>query len=115
MLFRRSDFLRAGGFPAISHTVGEDNAFGHALARIGLRTVFSHKAVRQDLGRRSFAEVYQRQLRWSVIRRGDALLSFLLEPFSQAAPAIAAAAVAARWWDSGPFGTAPPRHLCSGS
>ena len=88
MLFRRSDFLRAGGFGAISHTVGEDNALGHAFARIGLRTVFSHKSVRQDLGRRSFAEVYQRQLRWSVIRRGDAPLSFLFEPFCQATPAI---------------------------
>ena len=103
MLFRRSDFLRAGGFDAISHTVGEDNAFGHALARVGLRTVFSHKAVRQDLGRRSFAEVYHRQLRWSVIRRGDALLSFLLEPFCQAAPAIAAAAVAAPLAGLGPL------------
>jgi ceramide glucosyltransferase len=95
MLFRRSDFLRAGGFPAISHTVGEDNALGHAFARIGLRTVFSHRSVRQDLGRRSFVDVYQRQLRWSVTRRCDALLSFLLEPFCQAAPAIVAAAVAA--------------------
>src|SRR5208283_808064 len=103
MLFRRSDFLRAGGFSAISHTVGEDNAFGHALARIGLRTVFSHKAVRQDLGQRSFAEVYQRQLRWSVIRRGDALLSFLLEPFCQAAPAIVASAVAAPLAGVGPL------------
>jgi len=95
MLFRRSDFLRAGGFDAISHTVGEDNALSHALARIGLRTVFSHRPARQELGRRSFAEVYQRQLRWSVTRRGDALFSFVLEPFCQAAPAITAAAVAA--------------------
>jgi ceramide glucosyltransferase len=103
MLFRRSDFLRAGGFPAISHTVGEDNALGHAFARIGLRTVFSHRSVRQDLGRRSFVDVYQRQLRWSVTRRCDALLSFLLEPFCQAAPAIAAAAVAAPLAGLGPL------------
>ncbi len=103
MLFRRSDFLRAGGFAAISHTVGEDNALGHAFARIGLRTVFSHKSVRQDLGRRSFAEVYQRQLRWSVIRRGDAPLSFLLEPFCQASPAILAATLAAPLTGSGPL------------
>jgi ceramide glucosyltransferase len=95
--------LRAGGFGAISHTVGEDNAFGQALARIGLRTVFSHRAVRQDLGRRCFADVYQRQLRWSVIRRGDALFSFLLEPFCQATPAIAAAAVAAPLAGLGPL------------
>jgi ceramide glucosyltransferase len=95
MLFRRSDFLRAGGFGAISHTVGEDNAMAKALARIGLKTVFSHRAVRQDLGRRSMKDVYQRQLRWSVIRRGDALLSFLLEPFCQAFPSLIAAALAA--------------------
>jgi ceramide glucosyltransferase len=103
MLFRRGDFLRAGGFPAISHTVGEDNALGHAFARIGLRTVFSHRSVRQDLGRRSFVDVYQRQLRWSVTRRRDALLSFLLEPFCQAAPAIAAAAIAAPLAGLGPL------------
>ncbi|MEK4033375.1 glycosyltransferase [Methylocystis sp. IM2] len=33
MLFRRSDFLRAGGFDAISHTVGEDNALAKAMRR----------------------------------------------------------------------------------
>ncbi len=95
MLFRRGDFLRAGGFNAISHTVGEDNAMAKAMARIGLRTIFSHRAVRQELGRRALRDVYERQLRWSVIRRGDALLSFLLEPFCQAFPAVIAAALAA--------------------
>jgi ceramide glucosyltransferase len=95
MLFRRSDFLRAGGFPAISHTVGEDNALAAAMARIGLRTVFSHRPVRQELERRAFADVYQRQLRWSVIRRGDVLISFVAEPICQAIPALVAAALAA--------------------
>lgn len=95
MLFRRSDFFRAGGFDAIAHTVGEDNAAAKAMARIGLRTVFSHRPVRQELGRRSFMDIYQRQLRWYVIRRGDVLLSFLLEPFCQAIPALCAAAIAA--------------------
>jgi ceramide glucosyltransferase len=106
MLFRRDDFLRAGGFAAISHTVGEDNAMAKALARIGLRTVFSHRPVRQELGRRSLNDVYQRQLRWSVIRRGDALLSFLLEPFCQAFPAVIAAALAAPLVQLTPFAAA---------
>ena len=106
MLFRRGDFLRAGGFDAISHTVGEDNAMSKALARIGLRTVFSHRPVRQELGRRTFSDVYQRQLRWSVIRRGDALLSFLAEPFCQAFPALIAAGVAAPLAKLTPFAAA---------
>ncbi len=103
MLFRRSDFLRAGGFAAIAHTVGEDNATSKAMARIGLRAVFSHRQVRQELGRRSWTDVYQRQLRWSVVRRGDALLSFLLEPFCQAIPALLAAALAAPLAGIAPF------------
>ncbi|MGJ0396686.1 MAG: glycosyltransferase [Methylocystis sp.] len=95
MLFRRSDFLRAGGFDAISHTVGEDNALAKAMRRIGKRPVFSHRPVRQELGARSFADVYHRQLRWMVIRRNDEIISFLAEPICQALPAVIASALAA--------------------
>jgi ceramide glucosyltransferase len=95
MLFRRSDFERAGGFSAIDHTVGEDNAMAKAMERIGKRAVFSHRPVRQILGQRSFLDVYQRQMRWSVIRRKEELLSFLAEPICQAFPALVAAGLAA--------------------
>jgi ceramide glucosyltransferase len=95
MLFRRSDFLRAGGFDAISHTVGEDNALAKAMRRAGKRPVFSHWPVRQELGARAFVDVYQRQLRWSVVRRKDELISFLAEPICQAVPAVIASALAA--------------------
>jgi ceramide glucosyltransferase len=95
MLFRRSDFERAGGFSAIGHTVGEDNAMAKAMSRIGKRAVFSHRPVRQILGRRKFLDVYQRQMRWSVIRRKEELLSFLAEPICQALPTLAASGLAA--------------------
>jgi ceramide glucosyltransferase len=95
MLFRRSDFLRAGGFDAIAHTVGEDNALAKAFEKIGLRCQFSHVPVRQNLGRRPLRDVYQRQLRWMVTRRGDETFSFLLDPICQASPAMIAAAGAA--------------------
>ena len=95
MLFRRSDFERAGGFSAIDHTVGEDNAMAKAMERIGKKAVFSHRPVRQILGRRSFLDVYRRQMRWSVIRRKEELLSFLAEPICQALPALVAAGLAA--------------------
>jgi ceramide glucosyltransferase len=103
MLFRRSDFLRAGGFDAISHTVGEDNALAKAMRRIGQRPVFSHRPVRQDLGARRFRDVYQRQLRWLIIRRNDETLSFLLEPICQAFPALLAGAAAAPLLGATPF------------
>jgi ceramide glucosyltransferase len=103
MLFRRSDFLRAGGFAAIAHTVGEDNAMAKAMRKIGLRSIFSHRTVRQELGARTFRDVYNRQLRWSVIRRDDELLSFILEPICQALPAFAAAYLAAPLAGFSPF------------
>lgn len=103
MLFRRSDFLRAGGFDAISHTVGEDNALAKAMRRIGKRPVFSHRPVRQELGVRYFADVYHRQLRWMVIRRNDELISFLAEPICQAVPAVIASALAAPLLGLGPL------------
>ena len=95
MLFRRTDFERAGGFTAIGHTVGEDNAMAKAMNRIGKKAVFSHRPVRQILGRRSFLDVYQRQMRWSVIRRKEELLSFLAEPICLTLPALVAAGLAA--------------------
>jgi ceramide glucosyltransferase len=103
MLFRRSDFLAAGGWDAISHTVGEDNALAKAMARIGKRTAFSHRPVRQELGSRAFQDVFQRQLRWSVVRRNDELISFLAEPICQALPAFAAGALAAPLVGLAPF------------
>lgn len=104
MLFRRSDFLRAGGFMAISHTVGEDNAMAKNMRRIGLKPVFSHHPARQELGLRTFNDIYQRQLRWSVIRRNDERVSFLLEPICQAIPALMASAVAAPLLGWSPLG-----------
>ena len=95
MLFRRSDLDRAGGIPALASTVGEDNAMGKALARLGLKTVFSHRVVRQELGARRLADVHDRQMRWAVIRRDEERVAFLLELFNFALPAAIAAAFAA--------------------
>jgi ceramide glucosyltransferase len=95
MLFRRSDLNRAGGIAMLASTVGEDNAMGKALARLGLKTVFSHRVVRQELGERRLADVYDRQMRWAVIRRDEERTSFLMEPVTFVFPAAIAAAFAA--------------------
>ena len=95
MLFRRSDLARAGGIAALSGTLAEDTALSMELARQGLKTVFSHRTVAQETGARSFADIYERQLRWSVIRRKNERFTFPLEPLASPLPAAIAGALAA--------------------
>ena len=95
MLFRRSDLARAGGIEVLSDTLAEDTAISMELARQGLRTVFAHRTVAQETGARSFADIYERQLRWSVIRRKNERFTFPLEPLASPLPAAVAGALAA--------------------
>ena len=95
MSFKRSDLHRAGGFDAIAHTVGEDSATAHALASIGLRTVIIGAPIYQMLGVRRFSDVYNRQMRWAVIRRQNELPGFLVEPLGLSVFVALAAAFAA--------------------
>jgi ceramide glucosyltransferase len=95
MLFRRSDLARAGGIEVLSDTLAEDTAISRELARQGLKTVFSHRTVAQETGARSFAQIYERQLRWSVIRRSNERVTFPLEPLVSPLPAAFAGALAA--------------------
>ena len=95
MLFKRSDFARAGGLESVAYTIAEDTAICRGMASLGLRTVFAHRTLRQIIGRRNLREIYHRQLRWGVIRRTHEPLTFPLEPFSSPLPAAIAAAFAA--------------------
>ena len=103
-LFRRSDFERAGGIPEIADTISsEDNALGWMFRALGLRTVFNADPVSQHVGRRRFSDVWDRQLRWMVVRRAATPLVFLVEPFlgllfTVFAGALGAAALDLPWW-----------------
>jgi ceramide glucosyltransferase len=95
MLFKRSDFARAGGLESVAYTIAEDTAICRGMANLGLKTIFAHRTLRQIIGRRNLREIYSRQLRWGVIRRTHEPLTFPLEPFSSPLPAAIAAAIAA--------------------
>ena len=95
MLFRRSDLARAGGIDAVSYTLAEDTAIAKGLDAVGLRTIFAHRTLRQLIGWRTLREVYDRQVRWSVIRHTHEPLTFPLEPIVSPLPAAFAAALAA--------------------
>lgn len=95
MLFRRSDLAEAGGIDAVGYTLAEDTALARGMESIGLRTVFAHRALRQVIGWRTLREVYDRQVRWSVIRHTHEPLTYPLEPFVNPLPAALAAALGA--------------------
>jgi ceramide glucosyltransferase len=95
MLFRQRDLTKAGGISALSHSLAEDTALSRTLARQGLKTVFSHQTVAQEIGAPRFAEIYARQVRWSVIRRQNEPFTFPLEPLASPLPAAFAGALAA--------------------
>lgn len=84
MLFSRAAFYAAGGAAAMADAVHEDNAMGELFARANLRTIIAGGAVGQDLGARSFADVWHRQVRWMICRRFDEPVSLLLEPCAAA-------------------------------
>jgi ceramide glucosyltransferase len=95
MLFRRSDLDRAGGVAVLRDTLAEDTAMSMELARLGLKTVFCHRTIAQETGARSLVEIFERQLRWSVIRRKNERFTFPLEPLASPLPAAFAGALAA--------------------
>ena len=95
MLFSRQALERAGGLPALSWAIGEDEAMQSAFAGIGLRTVLSDRISRQLLGKRSLRAIWQRQLRWMLIWRLQTPGVFIGDFFASALPASFAAALAA--------------------
>ncbi len=95
MVYRRSDLDRAGGVKAMSLNLAEDTALAIAFERLGLKTVFAHRTVAQEIGFRYLKDVYHRQLRWSVIRCANQRLTYPLEPIVSPLPAALAAALAA--------------------
>ena len=103
MLFDRRNFDRAGGIELIASAFGDDHALSKGLARLGLRTVFAETEIRQVLNRRPFREVWDRHLRWMVIRRIQAPLAFCAEPllsggFTAVAGAFGAVVFGAPGW-----------------
>jgi ceramide glucosyltransferase len=103
MLFDRHHFRQVDGVAVMANTFGDDQALAKALRRIGLRTVFAASLVHQTLGTRIPREVWDRQLRWMLIRRAEGPAIFVIEPFfGMAAAAVAGIAASTAfglaWW-----------------
>jgi ceramide glucosyltransferase len=95
MLWRRADLDRAGGIAALAKEVAEDAASTKVVRGAGLKVRLVDSPFAQPLGRRTAAEVWNRQLRWARLRRASFLLYFLPEILSGGVlPTIAVATVA---------------------
>ncbi len=82
MLWRRADLDAAGGIEMLAKEVAEDAAATKVVRDAGLKVRLVDRPLAQPLGRRSAAEVWNRQLRWARLRRASFLIYFLPEILS---------------------------------
>ena len=94
MLWRRADLETAGGIEALAREIAEDAAATKIVRSARLKVRLVDRPFMQPLGRRSAAEVWQRQLRWARLRRASFLPYFLPEILSSGALPMIAAAIA---------------------
>ena len=69
MLLRRSDLAQEGGLAALTSEVAEDAAATKLARRLGRQVRVVDRPFPQPLGRRTYARVWRRQLRWARLRR----------------------------------------------
>jgi ceramide glucosyltransferase len=92
MLWHRATLDGHGGIEALGAEIAEDAAATKLVRRQGLKVGLVDNPFEQPLGRRTFAEVWGRQLRWARLRRVTFLPFFLLEVFTGLLfPSLAAA------------------------
>ena len=98
LFYRRS--LVPGGVEALACEPAEDAATTKILRAAGLRIRLARPPFFQPLGRRTFAEVWSRQVRWARLRRVTFPLLFAPEILTSAfgPAALAAAAASALSW-----------------
>jgi len=95
MLWRRADLKRAGGIETLAKEVAEDAASTKIVRGAGLKVRLVDRPFAQPLGRRTAAEVWNRQLRWARLRRASFLAYFLPEAISGGLLPMMALAIAA--------------------
>jgi ceramide glucosyltransferase len=81
MLFQRSTADRFGGLKTLACYLAEDYMAGEAIRKLGLKVVVASEPVRQIVGSHSIGAFWSRHLRWGRIRKAQAPLAFLIEPW----------------------------------
>lgn len=89
LCFRKSVLLKGGGMKALGTEMAEDVASTKLVRRQGLRVRLPQAPFFQPIGRKTFRQVWGRQLRWARIRRDGFPLIYLPEILLGIVPALA--------------------------
>lgn len=81
MLFRKSMAQRFGGIHVLGRYLAEDYMAGEAVKRLGLKVILAEETVPQVIGSLKCKDFWARHIRWGRIRKSQAFLAFLIEPF----------------------------------
>jgi ceramide glucosyltransferase len=95
MLWRRGDLESAGSLRALAAEVAEDAAATKIVRAAGRRVRLADAPFEQPLGRRTFADVWRRQVRWARLRRATFPFCHVPECATGAVLPLAAAALVA--------------------
>lgn len=94
-LFWNRDMLnRAGGLAAIGHFLAEDVNSTKLVRELGLKVSLTPLPFAQPIGHRSFSQVWNRQLRWSRVRRDGFPLLYATEILNGPVLAVVALTIA---------------------
>lgn len=80
LLLDRRWYDERGGLQALRAYAAEDGGASLLAQRDGLKTRYADLVVRQPLGLRSLRQVWDRQLRWAMLRKAQVGPIFALEP-----------------------------------
>ncbi len=91
LFWNRAMLEGAGGIAALGRHLAEDVTATKIVRGLGRRVSLPPRPFGQPIGRRSFRAVWNRQLRWSRVRRDGFPVLFLAEPLNGAALPLALA------------------------
>lgn len=102
LMVRKSWLDAAGGLPALGRNLAEDVAFTKLVRERGAKVRLAQHMFSQPVGVRSFREVWERQLRWSRVRRDGFAGLFVTEILlGVVPPALLLSALAHAGWGLG--------------
>ncbi|MBW0157314.1 ceramide glucosyltransferase [Sedimentimonas flavescens] len=79
LFWRRDILIRGGGLEALGRNMAEDVAATKFIREQGLRVRLPRALFAQPIGKRTASTIWQRQLRWSKVRRDGFVLLFAAE------------------------------------